>query len=68
MYNTAEDIARIAYSELDILERQLQSITMTFPPATSDGQERQLGLIFSIAGTLFSLFTPEYNEKITRNK
>ena len=68
----ADDIATIAYSELDILKRQLQSITMTLPSATSDRQESQLGLIVGIAGTLFNLFnyinTPEYNEQIKRNK
>ena len=71
-YDTAEDIATIAYSELDIMERELQSLTQTLPSATTGRQKRQLGLIFGIAGTLFSLFnyinTPEYNEQITRNK
>ena len=45
---------------------------MTLPSATSGRQEHHLGLIFGIAGTLFSLFnyinTPEYDEQITRNK
>ena len=71
-YNTAEDIATIAYSELDILQRQLISSTITLPSATTGRQERQLGLIFGIAGTLFGLFnyinTPEYNEQTKRNK
>ena len=71
-FNTAEDIATIAYSELDILQRQLISSTITLPSATTGRQERQLGLIFGIAGTLFSLYnyinTPEYNEQTKRNK
>ena len=45
---------------------------MTLPLATTGRQEHQLGLIFGIAGTLFSLFNyinaPEYNEQIKRNK
>ena len=51
-YDTAEDIATIKYSELDIMERQLQSITMTLPSATSGRQEWQLGLIFGIEGKI----------------
>ena len=47
-FNTAEDIATIAYSELDILQRQLISSTITLPSATSGRQERQLGLIFGM--------------------
>ena len=71
-FNTTKDIATIAYSELDILQRQLKSTTATLPSATTGRQERQLGLIFGIAGTLYSLFnyinTPEYNEQTKRNK
>ena len=71
-HDMAEDIATIAYSELDILERQLQSITLTVPLATTGRQKPQLRLIFGTAGTLFSLFnlinTPEYNEQTKRNK
>ena len=68
----AEDIAAISYSEQVMMERQLQLITSTIPSATSGRQKRQLGIIFSIAGTLFGLFnyinTPEYNEQNTKNK
>ena len=53
-YYTAEDIATITYSELDILDFQLQSITMKLPLATSGRQECQIGLIFGIAGTQLS--------------
>ena len=71
-YDTAEDIATISKSELDILKQKLQSITTTLPSATTGRQEKQLGLIFGIAITLFSLFnyinTPEYNEQMKRDK
>ena len=56
LYDTAADIAITAYSELDILKRQLQSITRTLPSATFGRQEHPLGLIFGVAGALFSLF------------
>ena len=69
-YDPAEDIATIAYSELDILERQLQSITMALPSATSVDKNVTLTYL-RYSWPLFSLFnyinTPEYNEQMTRN-